>query len=161
MSESMLTTISNTLTSTNGILAILFITTMVLRPIAMSTTAANMEDKDGAGKALPIFSTITALGVFSAILLMFGGKLSFFGGKHKLIAVIAALFAVILQFFGAMPALHAANASAAEYTSALFDGVAMIIVLVIVLIMNMTDIKANWPGKKAAEEAAKFGHFYY
>jgi hypothetical protein len=145
------------LTSVNGLLALLFVITMILRPIAMTTTAKNMEDKDGASKAMPMYITITVLGIVSVLLFLFGDKIPVdaIKGKEKLIALVAILIAVLLQI-GSMGALKAANASVAEYTNALFDLISMAVVFAILVFMYLN-------GSKSEEiaNAAAFGHFYY
>jgi hypothetical protein len=146
------------LTDVNGLLALLFVITMILRPIAMTTTAKNMEDKDGASKAMPMYITITVLGIVSVLIFLFGDKIPIpqIKGKEKMIALGAVLIAVLLQI-GSMGALKAANASVAEYTNALFDLISMGVVFAILVFMYLG-------GSKSSEEvanAAAFGHFYY
>jgi uncharacterized membrane protein YsdA (DUF1294 family) len=145
------------LISVNGLLAILFVIVMILRPIAMSMSAKHMEDKDGAEKAMPIYITITILGGLSALIFMFGDKIAALKGKEKLIALAALLISVFLQM-GSMGALKAASATSAEYTNAMFDLISMVVVLAILVLLYMRSTKS---GSSDAATAASFGHFYY
>lgn len=148
------------LTTVNGLLAILFVITMILRPIAMTTTAKYMEDKDGASKAMPMYTTIAVLGAVSALLFLIGDKIPKLAGNEKLASLIVVVIAIILQF-GSMGALKAANASVAEYTNASFDLISMGVVFGILLFMYVGESKAAAAAAEATKTAAKFGHFYY
>ncbi len=145
-------------------LAVMFLITMLIRPLAMATLTGEMEDKDGKAKAMPFYIVIMFLGVLSAGMFMFGGRLETLKGKQNLYALIAAAIAAILYivvFYG----LKEANASAGVYTSATFDLVsAVALVAVLFMVYREPTVEETLAAANNVVNAATpsgFGHFYY
>ncbi len=144
-------------------LAVMFLITMLVRPLAMATLTGEMEDKDGKTKAMPMYIVIMILGIASAAVFLFGDKVPQINGKQNMIALgLAAIAAVMyfLVFFG----LKKANASAGIYTTATFDlisALALVAVLGMVYMEPSVAEQAQAAAGNAANTAAAFGHFYY
>jgi hypothetical protein len=137
-------------------LAVMFLITMLIRPLAMATLTGEMEDKDGKTKAMPMYIVIMILGIVSAGLFLFGSKVAALKGKQNLLALIAAAIAAVmyfLVFFG----LKKANATAGIYTTATFD---LISALALVAVLGMIYLEPSMEEKLGAGPA-QFGHFYY
>ena len=134
-------------------LAVMFLVTMLLRPLAMATLTGEMEDKDGKTKAMPMYIVIMILGIASAAVFMFGNKVEALKGKQTMVALgLAAVAAVmyLLVFLG----LKKANATAGVYTTATFDFISAL-----ALVGALGLIYKEQPS--ATPAAASFGHFYY
>lgn len=140
-------------------LAVMFLVTMLLRPLAMATLTGEMEDKDGKTKAMPMYIVIMILGIASAAIFMFGSKVEALKGKQTMAALGLAVVAAImyaLVFIG----LKKANASAGVYTTATFDFISAL-ALVGALGLIYKEQLAAIPTFTDPTKPASFGHFYY
>ena len=144
-------------------LAVMFLVTMLLRPFAMAALTGEMEDKDGKTKAMPLYIVIMILGITSAAVFMFGGKVEALKGKQTLVALV---LAAIAAFFYAMVfiGLKKANATAGVYTTATFDFISALALVGVLGLLYMEQLGAAEAAKAtttATPNPASFGHFYY